>query len=187
LRAIAVAAGLTPSDVASGVYTIKAPAPAFTPAAGTFSAPQSVTLSTTVSGATIHYTTNGSTPTTASSVYTAAIAVTQTTTIRAIVAAGGMLPSDVASATYTLQAATPTFNPPGGSYLLGPVLVSISSTTPGVTIYYTTDGSTPTTASRRYSAPLLVVLNTTVKAIAVRDGWTASAVGSATYTNALGL
>ena len=63
-----------------------------------------------------------------------------------------MANSDVASATYTLQAATPTFNPPGGSYLLGPVLVTISSSTPGVTIYYTTNGSTPTLPRRSTTA-----------------------------------
>jgi hypothetical protein len=107
--------------------------------------------------------------------------------VKAIVAAGGMATSDVASATYILKAATPTFNPPGGRYLLGPLLVSIASSTPGVTIYYTTDGSAPTTSSRQYTGPILVILNTTVRAIAVRSGWSPSNVGSATYTNALGL
>jgi hypothetical protein len=65
--------------------------------------------------------------------------------------------------------------------------VSISSASPGVTIYYTTDGSTPTTSSARYTGPILVILNTTVKAIAVRDGWSQSSVGSASYSNLLGL
>jgi hypothetical protein len=150
------------------------------PAGGTFTTTQSVTLSA-AAGATIHYTTNGSTPTTSSPVYSGPIAVTQTTTVRAIAAAGGMVDSDVASATYTLQAATPTFNPSGGSFLL-PIQVSISSSSPGVTIYYTTNGSTPTTASTVYTGPFWVFSTTTVKAIAVRSGWTTSAVASATYT-----
>jgi len=95
-----------------------------------------------------------------------------------------MVTSDVASATYTLQAAAPTFNPPSGTYLL-PRLVSISDATPGVTIYYTTDGTTPTTSSQQYSSSILVVGNTTIKAIAVRAGWSQSAVAVAIYTMGL--
>jgi chitobiase/beta-hexosaminidase-like protein len=98
-----------------------------------------------------------------------------------------MANSAVASRTYTLRAATPTFDPPGGTYLAGPVLVSISSASPEVTIYYTTDGTTPTTSSTQYGGPILVVLGTTVQAIAVRAGWSQSAVASATYQNLLGL
>ena len=55
----------------------------------------------------------------------------ETMTLRAIAAGSGIVNSDVASATYTLQAAAPTFNPPGGSYLLGPVLVTLSSSHAG--------------------------------------------------------
>ena len=87
----------------------------------------------------------------------------------------------MASATYTLRAATPTFSPAGGSYLL-PQFVSISSASPGVTIYYTTDGSTPTASSTQYTGQFLIGLGTTtVRAIAVAPGWSPSAVASATY------
>ena len=79
------------------------------------------------------------------------------------------------------QAATPTFSPPGGTYSTAQS-VTISDTSSGVSIYYTTDGSTPTTASPRYTAPILVSTTTTIKAIAAGSGWTNSAVGSATYT-----
>jgi hypothetical protein len=145
-----------------------------------------VTLSDATSGATIYYTTDGSTPTTASTAYTGPISVTQTTTIKAIAARAGMADSTVATAVYTLRAATPTFSPPGGSYTL-PQLVSISDSSPGVTIYYTTDGSTPTTSSPQYTGPILVILTTTIKAIAVAPGWSQSAVATATYTALLGL
>ena len=62
LKAIAYESGMADSTVTSGVYTIQCAAPTFTPAAGTYTAAQSVTISTTTSGATIRYTTDGSTP-----------------------------------------------------------------------------------------------------------------------------
>lgn len=76
--------------------------PTFSPAAGTYSSAQSVTLSTSTAGATIYYTTDGAEPTTNSSVYNSAITVSQTTTIKAIAVAEGYDNSDVASATYTI-------------------------------------------------------------------------------------
>src|SRR5437773_9066346 len=100
--------------------------------------------------------------------------------------ANGMVSSSVATAVYTLRAATPTFNPPGGTYLV-PQFVSISDASPGVTIYYTTNGSTPTTSSNRYRGPILVIVQTTVRAIAVAPGWSQSSGESATYAPLLGL
>lgn len=76
--------------------------PTFSPAAGTYSSAQSVTLSTSTEGATIHYTTDGAEPTAESTQYTAPIAVSQTTTIKAIAVAEGFDNSAVASATYTI-------------------------------------------------------------------------------------
>jgi hypothetical protein len=181
IRAITTAPGMIDSSETAAGYTVAVVAPSFSPAAGTYSQPQTVALNTPTSGARIYYTTDGSTPTTASPIYTGPISVTQTTTIRAIGVASGMANSTVSSATYTLKAATPTFNPPGGTYLL-PQLVEISSASPGTTIYYTTDGSTPTTASTRYTGAFLVgVGTTTVRAIAVAPGWSQSDVATATY------
>ena len=79
------------------------------------------------------------------------------------------------------QAATPTFSPAAGTYSSAQS-VTISDTSAGTQIYYTTDGSTPTTSSTLYTGPVLVSTTTTIKAIAAGAGWTNSAVGSATYT-----
>src|SRR6266581_2925877 len=117
--------------------------PTFSPGGGTYTGSVTVSISDATSGATIYYTTDGSTPTTSSAVYSGALTFTQTTTLKAIAAASGMTNSGVASATYTIQqqqVATPTFSPGGGTYT-GSVTVSISDATSGATIYYTTDGS----------------------------------------------
>jgi hypothetical protein len=93
--------------LSSGTPT--AATPTFNPAAGTYTTAQSVTLADTTSGSTIYYTTNGTTPSTTSTKYTAAIPVSMTTTIEAIAAASGYNNSAVASATYTIssQGSTP--------------------------------------------------------------------------------
>ena len=79
------------------------------------------------------------------------------------------------------QAATPTFSVPAGTYTAVQT-VSITDSTPDPIIYYTTDGTTPTTSSDVYSAPLTVSQTETIKAIATATGYNASAVASATYT-----
>ena len=91
---------LTATGVASSTPTCETPT--FSPAAGVFTSAQSVTISTETDGATIHYTTDGTDPTTSSSVYSSAISVNATTTIKAIAVKTGMDNSSVASATYTI-------------------------------------------------------------------------------------
>ena len=79
------------------------------------------------------------------------------------------------------QAATPTFSPAGGSYSSAQS-VTISSATSSASIYYTTDGSTPTTGSTLYTGAVSVSSSETINAIAVASGYTQSAVGTAAYT-----
>ena len=77
--------------------------PTFSPAAGTYTEAQNVTISTTTSGANIRYTTDGSNPTsTSGTLYTGAIPVSATTTIKAIAYKEGNNDSQVATATYTI-------------------------------------------------------------------------------------
>lgn len=64
----------------------------------------------------------------------------------------------------------------------GAVIVSLAFTTPGSVIYYTVDGSVPTTSSTRYTAPFLVASNLTVKAIAQAAGDSVSNVTSQTFS-----
>ena len=77
-------------------------APTFSPAGGTYTEAQSVTISCTTENATIYYTTDGSEPSNQSTPYTDAISVSETTTIKAIAYDGQGNSSNVASATYTI-------------------------------------------------------------------------------------
>ena len=187
IKAIAVASGFSSSAVASGTFTINLPAaaaPTFSPAAGTFTAAQSVTLSDTTPAATIYYTVDGSMPTTASTKYAGAISVGSTTTINAIAIATGYSTSAEASATYTINlpaAAAPTFSPAAGTFTTVQS-VTLSDATPGAIIYYTTDGTQPTTASTKYTTAISVGASTTINAVAAASGYSNSAVASATYT-----
>jgi polygalacturonase len=95
---------------------------------------------------------------------------------------GGPLAFDAAAcATSTPQVATPTFSPATGTYTTAQT-VSIFDSTAGAQIFYTTNGSAPTTASTPYSAPFIVSATTTVKAFAVKSGFADSAIASAVYT-----
>jgi hypothetical protein len=81
--------------------------PSFMPAGGTYTSAQNVTIATTTSGASIRYTTDGSTPTeTAGTLYTGPVNIGKTTTLKAIAYATGHSDSAVNSATYTLNLAT---------------------------------------------------------------------------------
>jgi hypothetical protein len=114
------AAQVTQSIVVNVAGTVAAPT--FSPVAGTYTAAQAVTISDSTSGSTIYYTTNGTTPTTSSTKYTAAIAVASTETLEAIVTATGYTTSAVASAAYTLvnpapaiSGVSPAFTNAGGA------------------------------------------------------------------------
>ena len=163
----------------------QAATPVISPGSETFNGSVSMTITDSTPGATIYYTTNGSTPTTSSAVYSGKITVTATETIKAIANASGYLASAVASATYTnvTQANPPTFSVAAGSYTSAQS-VKLSDTTSGATIYYTTDGSTPSTSSNLYTAgsSISVISTETINAIAVASGYLTSTVASATYT-----
>lgn len=184
VQAIAYASGMTPSAVVSKTFGISAAEQVLAPTAsvdtGTFGAAQTVTLSCVTPGATIRYTTNGSTPDATSPLYGGPIAVNATTTLEAIAFHAGMTDSPVMTRTYTLVPAAPTFSPDGGSFL-GSVDVTLASATPGASIRYTTDGSDPTAAGTLYGAPIHLTGGTTVKAIASVTGWSSSAVISRSF------
>ena len=242
------------------------PTPTFTPAAGTYTTSQSVTITDATPGTTIYYTTNGTTPTTSSTVYTgrhhgqrdgdaskpsrskratptarwprrltpshllaprppsrprreltprrsrspsptrppAQRSTTPPTARRRRLAPlvhrphHGLVRRDhrghrccygIHDTAQLPQRPTPStcprLRPPSqrdAGNLHHVQTVTISDTTPGATIYYTTNGTTPTTSSTPYSGPITVSSSETVQAIAAASGYSTSAVASAAYT-----
>jgi hypothetical protein len=261
-------------------------APTMTPNGGSFTCSVSVTLQTATSGASIYYTTNGSTPTQSSKLYTRPITLTSSATVSAkafkkntnssalssanfvvttapsfdfsltnsgdkLVVAGSSVTNSIsanlasgstksvtfsasglptgatasfssascsptcsstltitissstpaASSRITVSAtgggvtktttfslgvslpsvATPTISPNGGSFT-GSVSVTLQTATSGASIYYTTDGLTPTQSSSLYAAPFTLTSTSLVKAQAFKNGLTQSAQASAWFT-----
>src|SRR5665213_2879545 len=130
-------------------HSVATPAPSstFSPAAGTYTGTQAVSINYATSGATIYYTIDGTLPTTSSAAYSVPIQVSSSETIHAMAVACGT-PSPISQAAYTIRhvVATPNFAPGTGTYS-SPQTVTISDTTTGATICYTTNGTGPTSSS----------------------------------------
>ena len=120
--------------------------PTFSPAGGTYTEAQNVTINCTTSGANIYYTTNGDNPTESSTLYEGPISVSETTTIKAIAVKSGMNNSEVAEATYTINS-----TPVGGNIfkkvtsasqlVAGKKYILVYETTPAFMGAIGTDGS----------------------------------------------
>ena len=185
VQAIATATGFVQSPIAVASYGIGSLAgtPSFSMPTGTYTGAQTVALSDSTPGATIYFTTDGSTPSSSSTVYAGPIVVSASETVQAIAAAVGYSNSNIASAAFAInlpQTVTPTFTPAAGTYT-STQTVSISDATAGAVIYYTTDGSIPTSSSSVYTGPLTVAASETIEAIAFASGDSPSAIASAAY------
>ncbi|MBO7586768.1 MAG: chitobiase/beta-hexosaminidase C-terminal domain-containing protein [Bacteroidales bacterium] len=183
---------LTPAVSATTDFTVTAPVlptPTITVTgdnAGpdTYYFTANVTLSVSEPGAEIRYTTDGTTPTATSTLYTAPFNVTTTSTVKAIALKANYANSDVATQSITIAipvVATPTLTPGTGIYA-DSVVVTMACATTDAQIRYTTDGTEPTAAATLYTAPITLTANTTLKAKAFKANWTTSEMITATYT-----
>ena len=147
----------------------------------TFDAP-TATLEPTVTGATITYASSRPSVATVDA-STGAVTIIGLGTTQITANYAGDATHKPSSAAYTLTVTgvnAPTITP-GTSTIYAETTVTIRATS-GTTIYYTTDGSNPTTSSSQYTTPIKVNATTTVKAIAVNGEGKVSPVASATYT-----
>ena len=150
-------------------YPLQCAAPAITYSSAT----GKITITSTTPGCTIYYTTDGTTPSSSNGTqYSAPFGVSAPITIKAIATKSGFNDSEVTTKSFD-QVATPSIQDDGSN------AISITCATAGATIYYTTDGSTPTTSSTVYTNPLTEnVSGVTIKAIAVKEGMINSVVAS---------
>jgi alpha-tubulin suppressor-like RCC1 family protein len=186
LRAAGFRDGWTASSPQYGEYifnygTLSTPAPSN--AAGTYTSSVTVAL-TSDPQASIHYTTTGSAnaPTTSDPLYTGPLTVTTSTTLKAKAFHTDYTTSNLYSGTYTIVVDTPTLTPGGGTYAAGQI-ITVATTTPGATIYYTLDGDEPTTIDPVIaSGGTLVAGPFTLKAKAFKGNPSAPTTPSATAT-----
>lgn len=143
-------------------------------------ASRTITITCATSGVTIYYTTNGDTPTTSSTRYNSSSKPTVSasasnpstiTTIKAIAVKNGKS-SDVSSldVTTSRHVAIPTIGKSEDEYSTSRT-ITLACGTSGATLYYTTDGSTPSTSSTKYEIPFGISSTKTISVIAVLDGW----------------
>ena len=196
LRIVFVAGNLNFNriNISDSSGTPTAATPTITPNGGSFTGSQVVTLATTTPGATIYYTTDGSTPTTGSTSYTATgpFTLNASATVRAFAVATGHLDSAAASATFTDSggtptAATPTITPNGGSFT-GSQVVALATTTPGASDLLHDRRVDPDHRLDLLhgTGPFTLNASATVRAFAVATGYLDSAVASATFTGTAG-
>ena len=198
LKAYAEKSGMINSGLMVETYTQAGSAvtPISSPSGGTFSGPQTVTLSSGTAGAKIYYTLDGSDPITNPNntriEYTGPFVVQLGTTLKFFAEKAGLVDSVVSTETFLqasgggmTRAIMPTAEPGEGSFP-GPQVVTLSSRTPNAVIYYTLDGSDPrepNSTRKVYTKPITVPMGTTLKAYATRAGKIASAVMTAVYTS----
>ncbi|MDS0524841.1 chitobiase/beta-hexosaminidase C-terminal domain-containing protein [Clostridium sp. SHJSY1] len=177
--------GLIKAPINTEVPSIKLNKPIASVSGGSYTTNQVVALSDTTEKVSIYYTTDGSTPTTSSNIYTSPITINSTTTLKAIAVDANGNVSEVLENTYVIN--NPLISPrkpvasiPSGTYSVAQT-VMLSDKTEGVSIYYTLDGTVPSSKSKLYSEPITISSTTKLKAIAIDASGNSSEVLSVSY------
>jgi hypothetical protein len=157
-----------------------------TPAAGRYTSAQTLTITEAIPGSTIYYELTGAVSTNGYVQYTGPVALPYggVETLQAYATETGYQQSNNLLAQYTLNypaPPAPVLSLPAGSYS-GIQNLTITDSLAGATIYYTTDGTTPTTSSTEYTGRISLSSTETIEAIAAATGYSTSAVITAAYT-----
>lgn len=140
-----------------------------------------IQLETETSGASIYYTTNGSDPTTSSTKYSGTFMLEKDATVKAVAYKGGKYSTVKSRSVEVDQCAAPVSDTDESKQYTDSVKVALSCATADSRIYYTTDGSDPVRYGTRYSGPITLTSNTTIKTFAEAKGHTDSEVRTYTY------
>lgn len=155
--------------------------PVFSPVAGTYSDPIQITLTSATPGAKIYYTTNGNNPvigTGFTKLYSAPFSLLASGTVRALAAYTNVPNSAIVTANYAITnpgiVATPVISPATGTYQ-GMQTVTITCSTSGASVYYTTNGNlpdvvNPNSYTKLYSGSFTINASATIRAIGVKSG-----------------
>lgn len=192
LKIVGMKSGYANSQGVQATYALTCDAPVVSLSGGSFINNTNVTVTTRTAGATIRYTTNGSTPTGSSPIWTdGSFGVDGT--LKIAVFKDGYNTSSVASGVFSFTVDPPVINVASGTYN-ETFLVSITNLTDGSTFYYTTDGSTPTTSSSSIAngATIAITTNsvagtgTTLKVLPYKTSYAAASVLSRSYVLKVG-
>ncbi|MBF0431832.1 MAG: chitobiase/beta-hexosaminidase C-terminal domain-containing protein [Fibrobacteria bacterium] len=164
------------------------PAPIANPATTDFLTDTLVVLSTTVSGARIFYTLDGSDPDSTDFLYNTSITITDPTTLKAVAynppRSDRYVSSAIITKSYT-PILTVTATPTSSSFIAS-MQASLASNNSDASIFYTTNGSQPQTSAggetALYTGPINIINTRTIKALAVKNNWRTSSTISETYT-----
>jgi pullulanase len=189
VRAIAVKSGTQPSIQGRRTFTTDEvnPAPQFSPVGGTYNYDIDVTLTGSLAGSTIHYTTDGSTPNGSSTLYTGPIPIHEhgtDMTIKAVAKSSGGSLSLVTTASYAIrypQVATPLALPESGTYF-NDFDMTASCATTAAKLYYTTDGSDPDSGDILYGSAVTIDKIQQVNIIGTKEGYRDSNTTTMNYT-----
>ena len=156
------------SQIYTQTYTIDTipPTASSNPPEGFYNSPKIITLNMNEPG-TIYFTLDGSNPSTSCSEYYTPITITTTTDLKYLAVDLANNTSPIYSDIYTIDTIPPTanVNPTGGLYNTNKI-ITLTMNEAG-TIYYTTDGNTPTNNSNIYTDPIPITTNTTLKYLAI--------------------
>jgi hypothetical protein len=194
--AVACGEGAVPMGTDAGAVSNDAPydaskverasVPQFSVPGGEYKAAQVVAITSETPNASIYYTVDGNPPNRASIPYTTTIAITSSSTLKAIAIKDGYEDSQVNSATYSIVnddnvASAPTISPPGGTFTAAQT-VTLATTEPSGRIYFTTNGLLPTTKNGvLYTEPFSVAASGTVLAVTTATGKLDSAPAVAAF------
>lgn len=183
---ISVSGSNAAGTVASAARTVSREslsAPIILPEAGRRLGPLTVSAHHFRSNVTLRYTLDGSEPTAGSSSYAPPLILTNSGTFKVRAFLSGAPPSQVATASYTLVAATPVITP-AGAVFSNSVNVTLATPTTGAWVRFTIDGSEPTEASTLYTGALPLDFSAVIKARAFHPSFSASDTAMATFTRA---